>query len=50
MASFLSAYGHVGDIAQLRAAAGAAHADYAFQVCLDWEGFQAIPDTIVTAN
>ena len=46
VASFLSAYGRVEEMAQLRATAGAAHRDYAFRLCLDREGFQAIPDTL----
>ena len=46
VASFLSAYGCVEDITQLQAATKSAHGDYEFRVCLDSEGFQAIPDTI----
>ena len=33
-------------MAQLRATAGTAHGDYAFWLCLDKKGFQAIPDTL----
>ena len=46
VASFLSAYGWVENITQLRAAAGTTHGDYVFRVYLDREGFQAILDTI----
>ena len=46
IAPFLSAYGKLEDMEQLRATAGTAHIDYVFRLCLNREGFQAIPDTI----
>ena len=46
VASFLSAYGKMEYVAQLRVTAGTAHEDNMFQLCLNKEGFQAIPDTI----
>ena len=48
LASFLSTYGRVEDVSQLRSAAGVAHGDYVFRICMAREGFQAIPDTILS--
>ena len=45
---FLSSYGSVEEITLLRSAAGIAYGDYVFQMCLTREGFQAIPETIVS--
>ena len=46
VASFLSSYGKVEDVTQVRAATGAARWDYVFRICLNWEDFQSIPNTI----
>ena len=48
LASFLSTYGCVEDVLKLRSATGTAHDGYVFQICLTREGFQLIPDTIVS--
>ena len=48
LATFLSAYGSVEEITLLRSAAGTAYGDYVFRMCLTREGFQAIPETIVS--
>ena len=48
LAAFLSSYGSVEEITLLRSAAGTAHGDYMFRMCLTWEGFQAISETIVS--
>ena len=42
----LSAYSRVEEMAQLRATTETIHGDYAFRLCLDKKGFQAIPDTL----
>ena len=46
VASYLSAFGRVEEMTQLRATTGTAHRDHVFRLCLDREGFQAIPDTL----
>ena len=48
LASFLSAYGCVQDVSQLQSAVGTAYGDYVFRTCLTRDGFQAIPDTILS--
>ena len=48
LAAFLGAYGSVEEITLLRSAAGTAYGDYVFRMCLTREGFQAIPETIVS--
>ena len=48
LAAFLSAYGCVEEINLLRSTAGTAYGDYVFRMCLTREGFQAIPETIVS--
>ena len=48
LAAFLSTYGRVKEINLLRSAAGTAYGDYVFRMCLTREGFQAIPETIVS--
>ena len=48
LAAFLSAYGRVEEINLLRSAAGTADGDYVFRMCLTREGFQAIPETIIS--
>ena len=48
LAAFLSSYGSVEEITLLRSAAGTAYGDYVFRMCLTREGFQAIPETIVS--
>ena len=48
LAAFLSSYGSVEEITLLRSAAGTAYGDYVFRMCLTQEGFQAIPETIVS--
>ena len=39
VASSLTAYGSVEDVAQLQSIAVTAHGDYMFRIFLDWEGF-----------
>ena len=46
VAFFLSAFDKVEEVTQLRAATGTAHGDYVFRMCLNREGFQAIPNII----
>ena len=48
LASFLSAYGRVGEINLLCSAAGTAYGDNTFRLCLTREGFQAIPEIIIS--
>ena len=48
LAAFLSSYGNVEEITLLRSAAGTAYGDYVFRMCLAREGFQSIPETIVS--
>ena len=48
LATFLSAYECVKEINLLRSAAGTAYEDYVFPICLTREGFQAIPETIIS--
>ena len=48
LAAFLSAFGCVEEINLLRLAAGTAYGDYMFRLCLIREGFQDIPEIIVT--
>ena len=50
LAASLSANGSVEEISQLRATVGTVHRDYAFRVCLNREGFKAIPNTIITRD
>ena len=46
VASLLSSYRKVEEVTQLHAAAGMAHGDYVFCICLNWEGFQSILDSM----
>ena len=48
LAAFLSAIGHVEEINLLRSTAGTAYRNYVFRMCLTREGFQAIPEIIVS--
>ena len=48
LASFRSAYGCVEEINLLRSIAGTAYGDNTFRLCLTREGFQAIPETIIS--
>ena len=48
LASFQSAYGRVEEVFQLRSANGTAFGDYTFKICLTREGFQAIPESIIS--
>ena len=48
LVALLSAYGRVEEINLLRSTAGTAYGDYVFRICLTREGFQAIPETIVS--
>ena len=48
LATLLSAFGRVEEINFLRSAAGTAYGDYTFRLCLTREGFQAIPEVIVS--
>ena len=48
LASFLCACGRVEEVSLLRSVSGSAFGDYVFQICLTMEGFQAIPETIVS--
>ena len=50
LAAFLSAYGSAEEVSQLPAATGTAHGDYVFRVCLNREGFQVIPDPIISRD
>ena len=50
LAAFLSAYGRVEEINLLRSTAGTAYGEYVFRMCLIQEGFQAIPETIVSCH
>ena len=42
LAAYLSAYGSVKEVTQLRSTDGMTHRDYANNVCMNREGFQAI--------
>ena len=48
LTSFLIAYGRIEEVSQLQSAARTAYGDYVFWICLTKEGFQAIPDTILS--
>ena len=48
LVAFLSAFGCLEEINLLRSAAGTAYGDYVFRLCLTREGFQAIPEIIVS--
>ena len=48
LASFLSAFGRVKEINLLISAVGTAYGEYTFRLCLTREGFQAIPEVIVS--
>ena len=48
LAAFLSSYRSVEEITLLSSAAGTAYGDCVFRMCLTREGFQAIPETIVS--
>ena len=50
LVAFLSTYGRVEEINLLRSAAGTAYGDYVFRMCLTREGFQTIPETIVSRD
>ena len=42
LAAYLRAYGSVEEVLPVRSAAGTTHGDYMINMCLNWEGFQAI--------
>ena len=46
LVAFLSKFGRVEESNLLRSAAGTACGDHVFRICLDREGFQAIPEVI----
>ena len=46
MASYISAFGRVEEMTQLRATARTADGDHVFRLCLNREGFQDILDTL----
>ena len=48
LAAFLSKFGRVEESNLLRSAAGTACGDHVFRICLDREGFQAIPEVIIS--
>ena len=48
LAAYLSAFGRVEEINLLRSTAGTADGDYVFRMCLTREGFQTIPEIIVS--
>ena len=48
LAAFLSAFGRVEEINLLRSTAGTAYGDYVFRMCLSREGFQTIPEIIIS--
>ena len=50
LASYLSAFGRVEEINLLRSSAGTAHGDFTFRLCLTRDGFQAIPETLVSGD
>ena len=48
LAAFLSRYGRVEESNLLRSASGTAYGDHVFRLCLTREGFQAIPEIIIS--
>ena len=48
LAAFLSRYGRVEESNLLRLASGTAYGDHVFRLCLTREGFQAIPEIIIS--
>ena len=46
LAAYLSKYGEVDEVTLARSPAGTAHGDYVINMCLNREGFQAIPHII----
>ena len=48
LSSYLSAFGRVEEFNLLRSSAGTAYGDYTFRLCLTRDGFQAIPETLVS--
>ena len=48
LAAFLSKFGRVQETNLLRSAAGTAYGDHVFRLCLTREGFQAIPEVIIS--
>ena len=50
LASYLSAFGRVEEFNLLRSSAGTAYGDYTFRLCLTRDGFQAIPETLVSRD
>ena len=48
LAAFLSKYGRVEESNLLRSASGTAYGDHVFRLCLTREGFQAIPEVIIS--
>ena len=48
LVAFFGELGRVEEINLLRSAAGTAYGDYAFRLCLKREGFQAIPEVIIS--
>ena len=43
LAVYLSVYANVEEVMQIRLADGMAHGDYMLNICMDREGFQAVP-------
>ena len=50
LTSYLSAYGRVEEINLLRSSTRTAYGDYTFRLCLTRDGFQAIPETIISGD
>ena len=50
LASYLSKYGRVEEVALQRSANGTAYGDYTFRICLSREGFQAITEIIISRD
>ena len=50
LASYLGAFGRVEEFNLLRSSAGTAYGDYTFRLCLTRDGFQAIPETLVSRD
>ena len=48
LAAFLSRYGRVEESNLLRSTSGTAYKDHVFRLCLTREGFQAIPELIIS--
>ena len=50
LAAYLSTYGQVEEFNLLRSPAGTAYGDYTFWLCLTWDGFNAIPETLISRD